>query len=117
MKIVLAQDELQAIVTEALNAKGIDTSNAEFTFDNGAEIELNSTHATKPKPKKTRTKKQEVFVGTQDEFDDSNVVINKPNTEPEEEINDFEDELTEEEPTEEPTEETDSDDDSDSLFD
>lgn len=112
MKIVLAQDELQAIVTEALNAKGIDTSNAEFTFDNGAEIELNSTHATKPKPKKTRTKKQEVFVGTQDEFDDSNVVINEPNTEPEEEINDFEDELEEE-----PTEETDSDDDSDSLFD
>lgn len=112
MKIVLAQDELQAIVTEALNAKGIDTSNAEFTFDNGAEIELNSTHATKPKPKKTRTKKQEVFVGTQDEFDDSNVVINEPNTEPEEEINDFEDE-----PEEEPTEETDSDDDSDSLFD
>lgn len=112
MKIVLAQDELQAIVTEALNAKGIDTSNAEFTFNNGAEIELNSTHATKPKPKKTRTKKQEVFVGTQDEFDDSNVVINEPNTEPEEEINDFEDELGEE-----PTEETDSDDDSDSLFD
>lgn len=112
MKIVLAQDELQAIVTEALNAKGIDTSNAEFTFDNGAEIELNSTHATKPKPKKTRTKKQEVFVGTQDEFDDSNVVINEPNIEPEEEINDFEDE-----PEEEPTEETDSDDDSDSLFD
>lgn len=112
MKIVLAQDELQAIVTEALNAKGIDTSNAEFTFDNGAEIELNSTHATKPKPKKTRTKKQEVFVGTQDEFDDSNVVINEPNTEPEEEINDFEDEIEEE-----PTEETDSDDDSDSLFD
>lgn len=116
MKIVLAQDELQAIVTEALNAKGIDTSNAEFTFDNGAEIELNSTHATKPKPKKTRTKKQEVFVGTQDEFDDSNVVINEPNTEPEEEINDFEDE-PEEELTEEPSEETDSDDDSDSLFD
>lgn len=116
MKIVLAQDELQAIVTEALNAKGIDTSNAEFTFDNGAEIELNSTHATKPKPKKTRTKKQEVFVGTQDEFDGSNVVINEPNTEPEEEINDFEDE-PEEELTEEPTEETDSDDDSDSLFD
>lgn len=112
MKIVLAQDELQAIVTEALNAKGIDTSNAEFTFDNGAEIELNSTHATKPKPKKTRTKKQEVFVGTQDEFDDSNVVINEPNTESEEEINDFEDEIEEE-----PTEETDSDDDSDSLFD
>lgn len=112
MKIVLAQDELQAIVTEALNAKGIDTSNAEFTFDNGAEIELNSTHATKPKPKKTRTKKQEVFVGTQDEFDDSNVVINEPNTEPEEEINDFEDEIEKE-----PTEETDSDDDSDSLFD
>lgn len=116
MKIVLAQDELQAIVTEALNAKGIDTSNAEFTFDNGVQIELNSTHATKPKPKKTRTKKQEVFVGTQDEFDDSNVVINEPNTEPEEEINDFEDE-PEEELTEEPTEETDSDDDSDSLFD
>lgn len=116
MKIVLAQDELQAIVTEALNAKGIDTSNAEFTFDKGAEIELNSTHATKPKPKKTRTKKQEVFVGTQDEFDDSNVVINEPNIEPEEEINDFEDE-PEEELTEEPTEETDSDDDSDSLFD
>lgn len=116
MKIVLAQDELQAIVTEALNAKGIDTSNAEFTFDNGAEIELNSTHATKPKPKKTRTKKQEVFVGTQDEFDDSNVVINEPNTEPEEEINDFEDE-PEEELTEEPTEETKPDDDSDSLFD
>lgn len=112
MKIVLAQDELQAIVTEALNAKGIDTSNAEFTFDNGAEIELNSTHATKPKPKKTRTKKQEVFVGTQDEFDDSNVVINEPNIEPEEEINDFEDEIGKE-----PTEETDSDDDSDSLFD
>lgn len=112
MKIVLAQDELQAIVTEALNAKGIDTSNAEFTFDNGAEIELNSTHATKPKPKKTRTKKQEVFVGTQDEFDDSNVVINEPNIEPEEEINDFEDE-----PEKEPTEETDLDDDSDSLFD
>lgn len=112
MKIVLAQDELQAIVTEVLNAKGINTSNAEFTFDNGAEIELNSTHATKPKPKKTRTKKQEVFVGTQDEFDDSNVVINEPNIEPEEEINDFEDELGEE-----PTEETDSDDDSDSLFD
>lgn len=112
MKIVLAQDELQAIVTEALNAKGIDTSNAEFTFDNGAEIELNSTHATKPKPKKTRTKKQEVFVGTQDEFDDSNVVINEPNTEPEEEINDFEDEIEKE-----PTEETNSDDDSDSLFD
>lgn len=112
MKIVLAQDELQAIVTEALNAKGIDTSNAEFTFDNGAEIELNSTHATKPKPKKTRTKKQEVFVGTQDEFDDSNVVINEPNIEPEEEINDFEDEIEKE-----PTEETDSDDDSDSLFD
>lgn len=112
MKIVLAQDELQAIVTEALNAKGIDTSNAEFTFDNGAEIELNSTHATKPKPKKTRTKKQEVFVGTQDEFDDSNVVINEPNIEPEEEINDFEDE-----PEEEPTEETKPDDDSDSLFD
>lgn len=116
MKIVLAQDELQAIVTEALNAKGIDTSNAEFTFDNGAEIELNSTHATKPKPKKTRTKKQEVFVGTQDEFDDSNVVINEPNIEPEEEINDFENE-PEEEPTEEPTEETKPDDDSDSLFD
>lgn len=112
MKIVLAQDELQAIVTEALNAKGIDTSNAEFTFDNGAEIELNSTHATKPKPKKTRTKKQEVFVGTQDEFDDSNVVINEPNIEPEEEINDFEDEIEKE-----PTEETDLDDDSDSLFD
>jgi len=112
MKIVLAQDELQAIVTEALNAKGIDTSNAEFTFDNGAEIELNSTHTTKPKPKKTRTKKQEVFVGTQDEFDDSNVVINEPNIEPEEEINDFEDEIGKE-----PTEETDSDDDSDSLFD
>lgn len=112
MKIVLAQDELQVIVTEALNAKGIDTSNAEFTFDNGAEIELNSTHATKPKPKKTRTKKQEVFVGTQDEFDDSNVVINEPNIEPEEEINDFEDEIEKE-----PTEETDSDDDSDSLFD
>lgn len=112
MKIVLAQDELQAIVTEALNAKGIDTSNAEFTFDNGAEIELNSTHTTKPKSKKTRTKKQEVFVGTQDEFDDSNVVINEPNIEPEEEINDFEDEIGKE-----PTEETDSDDDSDSLFD
>lgn len=112
MKIVLAQDELQAIVIEALNAKGIDTSNAEFAFDNGAEIELNSTHATKPKPKKTRTKKQEVFVGAQDEFDDSNVVINEPNTEPEEEINDFEDEIGKE-----PTEETDSDDDSDSLFD
>ena len=112
MKIVIAHDELQAIVTEALNAKGIDTSNAEFTFDNGAEIELNSTHATKPKPKKTRTKKQEVFVGTQDEFDDSNVVINEPNIEPEEEINDFEDE-----PEEEPTEETKPDDDSDSLFD
>ncbi|OBX49486.1 hypothetical protein [Moraxella nonliquefaciens] len=112
MKIILSNEELQAIVTEALNAKGIDTSNAEFTFDNGAEIELNSTHATKPKPKKTRTKKQEVFVGTQDEFDDSNVVINEPNIEPEEEINDFEDELGEE-----PTEETDSDDDSDSLFD
>lgn len=116
MKIILSNEELQAIVTEALNAKGIDTSNAEFTFDNGAEIELNSTHATKPKPKKTRTKKQEVFVGTQDEFDDSNVVINEPNIEPEEEINDFEDE-PEEELTEEPTEETDSDDDSDSLFD
>lgn len=116
MKIILSNEELQAIVTEALNAKGIDTSNAEFTFDNGAEIELNSTHATKPKPKKTRTKKQEVFVGTQDEFDDSNVVINEPNIEPEEEINDFEDE-PEEEPTEEPSEETDSDDDSDSLFD
>lgn len=112
MKIILSNEELQAIVTEALNAKGIDTSNAEFTFDNGAEIELNSTHATKPKPKKTRTKKQEVFVGTQDEFDDSNVVINEPNTEPEEEINDFEDE-----PEKEPTEETDLDDDSDSLFD
>lgn len=112
MKIVLAQDELQAIVTEVLNAKGINTSNAEFTFDNGAEIELNSTHTTKPKPKKTRTKKQEVFVGTQDEFDDSNVVINEPNIEPEEEINDFEDEIGKE-----PTEETDSDDDSDSLFD
>lgn len=112
MKIILSNEELQAIVTEALNAKGIDTSNAEFTFDNGAEIELNSTHATKPKPKKTRTKKQEVFVGTQDEFDDSNVVINEPNTEPEEEINDFEDEIEKE-----PTEETDSDDDSDSLFD
>lgn len=112
MKIILSNEELQAIVTEALNAKGIDTSNAEFTFDNGAEIELNSTHATKPKPKKTRTKKQEVFVGTQDEFDDSNVVINEPNIEPEEEINDFEDE-----PEKEPTEETDSDDDSDSLFD
>lgn len=112
MKIILSNEELQAIVTEALNAKGIDTSNAEFTFDNGAEIELNSTHATKPKPKKTRTKKQEVFVGTQDEFDDSNVVINEPNIEPEEEINDLEDE-----PEEEPTEETDSDDDSDSLFD
>lgn len=112
MKIILSNEELQAIVTEVLNAKGINTSNAEFTFDNGAEIELNSTHATKPKPKKTRTKKQEVFVGTQDEFDDSNVVINEPNTEPEEEINDFEDELGEE-----PTEETDSDDDSDSLFD
>lgn len=108
MKIILSNEELQAIVTEALNAKGIDTSNAEFTFDNGAEIELNSTHATKPKPKKTRTKKQEVFVGTQDEFDGSNVVINEPNTEPEEEINDFEDE---------PTEETKPDDDSDSLFD
>lgn len=116
MKIILSNEELQAIVTEALNAKGIDTSNAEFTFDKGAEIELNSTHATKPKPKKTRTKKQEVFVGTQDEFDDSNVVINEPNIEPEEEINDFEDE-PEEELTEEPTEETDSDDDSDSLFD
>lgn len=112
MKIILSNEELQAIVTEALNAKGIDTSNAEFTFDNGAEIELNSTHATKPKPKKTRTKKQEVFVGTQDEFDDSNVVINEPNIEPEEEINDFEDEIEKE-----PTEETDSDDDSDSLFD
>lgn len=116
MKIILSNEELQAIVTEVLNAKGIDTSNAEFTFDNGAEIELNSTHATKPKPKKTRTKKQEVFVGTQDEFDDSNVVINELNTEPEEEINDFEDEPGEE-LTEEPTEETDSDDDSDSLFD
>lgn len=116
MKIILSNEELQAIVTEALNAKGIDTSNAEFTFDNGAEIELNSTHATKPKPKKTRTKKQEVFVGTQDEFDDSNVVINEPNIEPEEEINDFEDE-PEEELTEEPTEETKPDDDSDSLFD
>lgn len=112
MKIILSNEELQAIVTEALNAKGIDTSNAEFTFDKGAEIELNSTHATKPKPKKTRTKKQEVFVGTQDEFDDSNVVINEPNIEPEEEINDFEDEIEKE-----PTEETDSDDDSDSLFD
>lgn len=112
MKIILSNEELQAIVTEALNAKGIDTSNAEFTFDNGAEIELNSTHATKPKPKKTRTKKQEVFVGTQDEFDDSNAVINESNTEPEEEINDFEDELEKE-----PTEETDLDDDSDSLFD
>lgn len=112
MKIILSNEELQAIVTEALNAKGIDTSNAEFTFDNGAEIELNSTHATKPKPKKTRTKKQEVFVGTQDEFDDSNVVINEPNTEPEEEINDFEDEIEKE-----PTEETKPDDDSDSLFD
>lgn len=116
MKIILSNEELQAIVTEALNAKGIDTSNAEFTFDNGAEIELNSTHATKPKPKKTRTKKQEVFVGTQDEFDGSNVVINEPNTEPEEEINDFEDE-PEGELTEEPTEETKPDDDSDSLFD
>lgn len=112
MKIILSNEELQAIVTEALNAKGINTSSAEFTFDNGAEIELNSTHATKPKPKKTRTKKQEVFVGTQDEFDDSNVVINEPNIEPEEEINDFEDEIEKE-----PTEETDSDDDSDSLFD
>lgn len=112
MKIILSNEELQAIATEALNAKGIDASNAEFTFDNGAEIELNSTHASKPKPKKTRAKKQEVFVGTRDEFDDSNVVINEPNTEPEEETDDFDYEQEEE-----LTEETDSDDGDDSLFD
>lgn len=86
MKIVLNFDELQAIVTEALNAKGIDTINAEFVFDNGAEIELNAL--SKPvKTKKTRAKKQEqepeVEVETEDEFVDIDTA-----TEEEEEIQD-----------------------------
>lgn len=105
MKIVLTQDELQAIVTEALANQGIDTSNATFEFDNGAEIELNAT--SKPtKQKRTRKAKQEV---EQAETSDDDIPFNE---ESEEETNDFEDE-----PEEELTEETDSGDDSDSLFD
>lgn len=91
MKIVLNFDELQAIVTEALNAKGIDTANAEFVFDNGAEIEFNAL--SKPvKTKKTRAKKQEqepeveAEVETDDEFVDTDTDIDTvTDTEEEEE--------------------------------
>lgn len=114
MKIVLNSIELQEIVTEALNAQGIDASNATFKFDEGAEIELNPI--SKPtKQKRTRKTKQEVIVGTSDEFDDSDDVINE--TKSEEETNDFENNF-EDDVDEKPTEETEEDDDdSDSLFD
>lgn len=94
MKIVLNFDELQAIVTEALNAKGIDTANAEFVFDNGAEIELNAL--SKPvKTKKTRAKKQEqepeVEVETDDEFVDTDTDIDTATDTEEEEEEEIQD--------------------------
>lgn len=105
MKIVLNSVELQEVVTEALNAQGIDTSNSEFTFDgNGVEIELNAK--SKPvKQKHTRKKAEEVESETTvEEFQE---------TEPEEtdevETTSGEFEIQQDE--------VESDDDSDSLFD
>lgn len=67
MKLILTQQELELIVSEELANQGIDLSDKtlEFTFLEGAEIDINS--AEKPKRKRKSKAKEPVVEDTTDE--------------------------------------------------